>query len=115
MHRFDFLEVAILTRLVNAAESKSVYVKACEFGATSGEFARAIGYLEQCGLIDVSWHDGRRARRFGFWRRTHFHQCRGRLSQQGLEALGGAVGGVQRSGLPRAVAGNRQARALSRW
>lgn len=115
MHQFDSLELAVLTRLFNAAGPKGIYVKAFEFGVTCGEFGRAIEYLEKCGLIKVSWHDGRPARGFGLFRRARFSQCRGRLSRQGLEAMGGRPGGAQRSGVARPAVRDRQARALSRW
>lgn len=115
MYQFDYLELAVLARFFNAGGLESVYVKTFEFGATSGEFTRAIRYLEKRGLIEIDRDDASCARSFGFFRCTRLTQCRGALSQRGLEIMGGARRAGQRSTGASTGAGRKKARALSRW
>lgn len=113
MHQLDPLELAVLTRFFNAADTRHVYVRAFEFGVTEGEFARAVAWLEKRRLVDIDWREAHTARRFGLFRRDLLTRCRGRLGRQGLKAMGGACRAGQRSA--SSAGEDRKARALSRW
>ncbi|REC95899.1 hypothetical protein [Kushneria indalinina] len=88
MQSLDSLELAILTRLLNTGRYQRVYVKAMEFGVTDAEFARAVRYLTQKGLIDAVWEEhASRHLMQRLFRKPCFEQCCGRITEHGLNVV----------------------------